>query len=121
MQDIVFEAPGAGSWELESTHFQRPISRFVSAAFLSGFPRGFSEGTARYGMLIDHIEPAIVNGFLYTRLAMFGEDGPGKAGTIEVPVRTESTSRAHRSPTRSRAWAAAQPSPYERLPVMLQL
>jgi pyruvate,water dikinase len=77
MQDIVFEAPGAGSWELESTHFQRPISRFVSAAFLSGFPRGFSEGTARYGMLIDHIEPAIVNGFLYTRLALFGEDGPG--------------------------------------------
>jgi pyruvate,water dikinase len=83
MQDVVFEAPGAGSWELESTHFQRPISRFASAAFRSGFPRGFSEGTARYGMLIDHLQPAVVNGFLYTRLAMFGDDRPGGTATRE--------------------------------------
>ena len=83
MQDVVFEVPGAGSWELESTHFQRPISRFASAAFRSGFPRGFSEGTARYGMLIDHLQPAVVNGFLYTRLAMFGDDRPGGTATRE--------------------------------------
>lgn len=81
MHDVVFEAPGEGSWELESTHFQRPISRFASAAFQSGFPRGFSEGTARYGMLIDHMQPAVVNGFLYTRLAMFGDDRPGGTAT----------------------------------------
>ena len=49
----------------------------------SGFPRGFSEGTARYGMLIDHLQPAVVNGFLYTRLAMFGDDRPGGTATPE--------------------------------------
>ncbi len=83
MQDVVFEAPGAGSWELESTHFQRPISRFASAAIQSGFPRGFSAGTARYGMLIDHIEPAFVNGFMYGKPAMFGADRPGGTATSD--------------------------------------
>lgn len=81
MHDVTYEAPGEGSWELESTHFQRPISRFSSAAFRSGFPRGFAEGTARYGLLVDHIEPALVNGFCYTKPAMFGTDRPGGVAT----------------------------------------
>lgn len=94
MQDVVFEAPGEGSWELEATHFQRPISRFASAAFRSGFPRGFSEGTARYGMLIDCLRPAVVNGFLYTRLAMFGDDRPGGTATpdeMQTRIMTSAT------------------------------
>jgi rifampicin phosphotransferase len=94
MQDVVFEAPGAGSWELETTHFQRPISRFASAAFRSGFPRGFAEGTARYGMLIDHIEPAFVNGFLYGQPAMFGDDRPGGKATPDEMQARISTSAA---------------------------
>src|SRR5207248_2170449 len=81
MQDVVFEAPDAGSWELESTHFQRPVSRFTSAAFGTGLPRGFTEGSARYGLLMDHLEPAVVNGFMYMKPVMFGEDRPGGTAT----------------------------------------
>jgi rifampicin phosphotransferase len=87
MHDVMFAAPGEGSWELESTHFQRPISRFASVPFTSGFPRGFAEGSARYGMMLDHMEPAVVNGFLYTKLAFFGHDRPGGPTPEEMQAR----------------------------------
>ncbi|MFO0694407.1 MAG: PEP-utilizing enzyme [Polyangiales bacterium] len=60
-----FAAPGPGPWELETTHFQRPLSRFAQQAFTRGFPRGFAEGTERYGLLLSHLEPRTVHGFLY--------------------------------------------------------
>ncbi len=91
----VFGAPGKGSWELESTHFQRPITRFAAAAFTAGFPRGFAEGTARYGLLLDHVRPAIVNGFIYTQPVMFGVDGPtGPATEAEMQARIATSVRA---------------------------
>ena len=31
MDEANFEAPGKGSWELDSTHFTRPIARFSGA------------------------------------------------------------------------------------------
>jgi pyruvate,water dikinase len=66
-----FVAPGKGPWELETTHFSRPISRFAGDSYVQGFVRGFSAGTARYGLLIDHLKPATSNGFLYMQPAPF--------------------------------------------------
>lgn len=66
-----FAAPGKGPWELETTHFSRPVARFTSATYLAAFPRGFAEGTARYGLLIDHLKPGLSNGFLYMQPAPF--------------------------------------------------
>jgi pyruvate,water dikinase len=65
MDDVTFTAPGKGPWELESTHFSRPFCRFLAPRYPEAFVAGFSEGTARYGLLLDHIKPAIVNDFLY--------------------------------------------------------
>lgn len=62
-----FEPPGTGPWELETTHFSRPVTAFVQAAFAQGFVRGFQEGTARYGLLLDHLEPGFSQSFLYTQ------------------------------------------------------
>jgi rifampicin phosphotransferase len=67
-----FTAPGPGPWEVEGVHFPRPITRFGSQAILRAFPRGFAEGTARYGLLLSHLEPALVNGFLYQQPVAFG-------------------------------------------------
>ena len=39
MDDVIFEAPGKGPWELETTHFSRPAARFSSAAYTAAFPR----------------------------------------------------------------------------------
>lgn len=60
-----FEAPGPGSWERESTHVMHPMSRWFAELFPAALMRGFREMTAHYGLLLDHVEFAIVEGFGY--------------------------------------------------------
>lgn len=69
---LTFTAPGPGPWELEATHYSRPLTYFVAEAFMNAFPRGFAEGTARYGLLLSHFKPALVNGFVYQQPVAFG-------------------------------------------------
>ena len=91
MDEANFEAPGKGPWELDSTHFTRPIARFSSDAIIEAFPRGFAEGTARYGLLLDHLQPALANGFLYMQpvgyLAPPGATGPPPAPVLWLLTR----------------------------------
>jgi len=65
MTQRAYEAPGPGTWEQDSTHFPRPATQYVFDVFREPFQRGFKEGSARYGLLFSHLEPALVNGFLY--------------------------------------------------------
>ena len=65
MTQRTYEAPGPGTWEQDSTHFPRPATQYIFDVFREPFQRGFKEGTARYGLLFSHLEPATVNGFLY--------------------------------------------------------
>jgi pyruvate,water dikinase len=69
--DVTFTAPGKGPWELETTHFQRPASRFIGDVYVEPFGRGFAMGTERYGMLLSHIQPGLSNGFLYQQPVAF--------------------------------------------------
>lgn len=61
-----FEPPSPGAWERESTHMHHPLSRFIAAFFPQAFTRGFRDGTLYYGLLLDHIEVAVINGFMYS-------------------------------------------------------
>ena len=81
----VFEPPGKGPWELETTHFSRPVTAFVQPAFREGFVRGFREGAARFGLLLDHLEPGFARSFLYTQPVAFGAP-PGAMGPPPKPV-----------------------------------
>ena len=85
-----FNAPGPGSWELETTHFQKPVTSYSAGIMPDQFVRGFKVGTARYGLLLSHLQPAIVNGFLYMKpiLTMVPEDaqpGPPPDGFFDQP------------------------------------
>lgn len=60
-----FAPPGPGCWTLETTHWSRPMTRWGIDVFPSAFKRGFREGTARYGLMLDYLEYAVVNGFAY--------------------------------------------------------
>jgi pyruvate,water dikinase len=80
-----FEPPGKGPWELESTHFSRPVTAFVEAAFAEGFVKGFTEGTARYGLLLDHLEPGSSQSFMYVQPVAFGAPA-GASGPPPKPV-----------------------------------
>ncbi|MGZ5969952.1 MAG: PEP-utilizing enzyme [Polyangiales bacterium] len=67
-----FTPPGPGVWELETTHFTRPLSHFTRTAFQRGFAEGFAEGTARYGLMLSHFKTAIVNDLTYMQAVPFG-------------------------------------------------
>lgn len=66
MDAATFVPPAPGAWEIEATHLQRPISRWLGELFGPHMMRGFKEGSARYGALLDHLEVATINGFIYT-------------------------------------------------------
>jgi rifampicin phosphotransferase len=95
---ITFSAPGKGPWELESTHYSRPLTRFVGPAVIEAFPQGFAEGMARYGLLLDYLQPALVNGFMYTQpvayLAPKGAMGPPPAPILWLLTRLHPKMRA---------------------------
>jgi len=63
--DLRFEPPGPGFWELDPVHFPRPATRYWIEIHPAAFKRGTSEFARNYGMLIDALEMAYVNGFAY--------------------------------------------------------
>jgi rifampicin phosphotransferase len=60
-----FVPPSPGSWELEQTHVTRPISVFMADIFPKQMMRGFRESVREYGALLDYLEIAIINRFIY--------------------------------------------------------
>jgi pyruvate,water dikinase len=60
-----FTPPSPGAWELEQTHLTKPPSRYIAAVMPDAMMRGFKATSQFYGMLLDHLEIAVVNGFLY--------------------------------------------------------
>ena len=74
-----FQPPGPGAWELETTHFTRPISRFTQQPYVEGFGVGFSASTARFGVMLDRLEPCFVNDFAFMQARPFGAP-PGAKG-----------------------------------------
>lgn len=60
-----FTPPAPGVWERESTHIMRPVSRALAAVFPQAATEGFRWGMARYGLLLDCLEFAVVNRYIY--------------------------------------------------------
>ncbi|MGE5130036.1 MAG: PEP/pyruvate-binding domain-containing protein, partial [Sphingomonadaceae bacterium] len=76
-----FAPPGKGAWELDTAHFQRPVTRLFQEVFPAAMAAGFKAGTARYGALVSHLDYVFVNGFPYQRLRLVAapEDATAKA------------------------------------------
>jgi pyruvate,water dikinase len=64
--ELQFDPPGPGSWALDAVHFPRPVTRYWSEMHPDALGRGFREFTSYYGMLLDSLNYAYVNGFAYT-------------------------------------------------------
>ncbi|PSM31854.1 PEP-utilizing enzyme [Haliangium sp. UPWRP_2] len=65
---LIFTPPGPGTWELDSTHFPRPAAPATQAIFSRCFPAGMARATARYGLVLDTLAYAAVNGWLYNQV-----------------------------------------------------
>jgi phosphohistidine swiveling domain-containing protein len=85
MADVTWDAPGPGVWELETVHAQRPVTTIHRTALCDSLAKGFQYGCARYGVMLDYLQPEAVNGFLYMQPRPFGAP-PGAAGPPPAPV-----------------------------------
>ena len=63
--ELRFEPPGPGFWEFDPVHLPRPVTRYWIEIHPAAFKRGTSEFARLYGMLIDSLDMAYVNGFGY--------------------------------------------------------
>ncbi len=84
MSSIAYEAPDAGLWEKDGTHFPRPVTPLLQEVFRDGFIKGISGGTACYGLLLDHIAPGFINGFFYNKMVIVGAPPDAKGPPPEA-------------------------------------
>lgn len=63
-----FATPGPGAWEQDPVHMPRPMSRYYQEVHPPAFKTGTNDFARFYGMLIDGLEMAYVNGFGYRRI-----------------------------------------------------
>jgi pyruvate,water dikinase len=62
---VSFTPPSPGAWELEQTHLTRPPSMFSAAVIPDAMMAGFKAGTRQYGVLLDYLDVAVINRFIY--------------------------------------------------------
>ncbi len=66
--ELRFEPPGPGSWSQDPVHFPRPMTRYFQETHPPSFRRGTNDFARFYGMLIDGLQIAYVNGFAYNQV-----------------------------------------------------
>lgn len=77
----IFQPPGPGTWMLDDTHFVGAMTGFLSALFPASFMRGWAEGFARYGAIVERIDAEVVGGRMYARIKPVGAP-EAKAGAV---------------------------------------
>lgn len=87
MSSIAYEAPDAGLWEKDGTHFPRPLTPLFQEVFRDGFIKGIKSGTECYGLLLDHLAPGFINGFYYNKLVIVGAPPDAKGPPPEAVFR----------------------------------
>jgi len=74
-----WDPPAPGPWQQDSAHTPFAQTAALSELYPEGFNRGFTETFSRYGVLLDRLAMAQVNGFTYHQPQPFdlpGPDGP---------------------------------------------
>lgn len=70
-----FEAPGPGTWNLDTTHSSGAMTLYSGQCF-EGLPRGFHECLGKYGILLDRVQPAFIHGFFFSQqVGLVGKPG----------------------------------------------
>jgi pyruvate,water dikinase len=107
-EQVVFEAPGPGTWELDATHRgRRPISPILRDTLMREAADGFTAVAEGYGLPLAAVRAELVNGCLYIRPIGIGEgDKPSAmppAWIMKVMTRVHPELR-RRNRAAARAW-----------------
>ena len=81
--ELRFEPPGPGSWEQDPVHFPCPMTRYFQETHSPSFKRGTNDFAGFYGMRIDGLQIADVNGCGYSQVLPVPE--------AEIPERVQRT------------------------------
>ena len=76
---LAWDPPGPGPWQQDSAHNPVAQTALLQQAYPEGFNRGFEEAFGGYGVLLDRLAMASINGFTYHQPQPFdlpGPDGP---------------------------------------------
>jgi pyruvate,water dikinase len=76
---LAWDPPGPGPWQQDSAHNPVAQTELLQSAYPEGFNRGFEEAFGAYGVLLDRLAMASLNGFTYHQPQPFdlpGPDGP---------------------------------------------
>ncbi len=79
MLDLDWTPPGPGPWMQDRAHLPTSCTPILAELYPSGFAKGFGAAFADYGVLLDSMNLAYVNGFPYVQPVPFdvpGPDGP---------------------------------------------
>jgi pyruvate,water dikinase len=79
MTTLEWVPPNPGPWQQDSAHNPVAQTILLQEAYPAGFVRGFEEAFSGYGVLLDRLAMAAVNGFTYHQPQPFdlpGPDGP---------------------------------------------
>jgi pyruvate,water dikinase len=68
------DPPGPGPWSQDGVHFPRPMTRYFQDTHPAAFKAGTNDFARFYGMLIDGLQIAYVQGFGYNQLMPAPED-----------------------------------------------
>ncbi len=103
-----WEPPTPGPWMQDSAHNPVAQTAIMQEAYPAGFNRGFEEAFSAYGVLLDRLAMASINGFTYHQPQPFdlpGPDGPKDPDWIgaEIGRRTGAAEQA----LASRIWRDA--------------
>lgn len=63
-----FDPPGPGPWDQDPVHFPRPMTRYFQETQPAPCKEGTHEFARFYGLLIDSLQNAYVNGFCYKQV-----------------------------------------------------
>jgi len=66
--ELSFDPPGPGPWEQDPVHFPRPLTRYFQETHPAPFKKGTNDFARFYGLLIDGLQIAYVNGFAYNQV-----------------------------------------------------
>ncbi len=72
--DLRFDPPGPGGWALDPVHFPRPVTRYWAETHPAAIKRGTNDFARFYGLLLDGMEMAYVNGFAYSSMRPAPDD-----------------------------------------------
>jgi rifampicin phosphotransferase len=68
--------PGPGPWQQDSAHNPVAQTPLLQQIYPAGFKRGFEEAFDAYGVLLDRLAMASINGFIYHQPQPFDLPGP---------------------------------------------